>query len=401
MIIFKAIYRLLNALCLACYTVGLAAASTFFANTRIVGVRDSNIKLPAIVITVGGPTLVSLLNVLRSGGVGGFMLSLLHPFSWSWAWRLTFTALGARYIAQEINRRIHPPIRPAEVVFSEAYDVDMREDIARAEGINLDGPKGLAFRLNELYCLEITTHEVRLDRLPPQFDGFTIAQVSDVHYGDFISAEFIRRYVNLVIGLSPDLIALTADYQQYPKDVRRAARILAPIGEWSCKQRGGLGAIAIMGNHDTAAGTAQVTEAIRSAGIRVLNNKHIELERDGASLYIAGVADPWSLRADMSRTLLDVQEGSCVVLLAHEPDYLVKAAQFDVDLQLSGHLHGGQIKLPFIGAMLSPSRFNRRYIEGFYKRENTLMFVSRGLGGHPPVRYDCKPQIAMLVLRSR
>src|SRR5205823_13155549 len=121
---------------------------------------------------------------------------------------------------------------------------------------------------------------------------------------------------------------------------------------------------------------------------------------DGASLYIAGVADPWSLRADLSRTLLGVPDGACVVLLAHEPDYIIESAEFGIDLQLSGHLHGGQIKLPFVGAMLSPSRFNRRYIEGWYKRDGTLLFVSRGLGGHPAVRVACKPEVAVITLRS-
>ena len=391
-----AIYRVANALCLALYTAGLAAVSTFIANTRVVGVRDGRIKLPAIVACVAGLPTAGLLHVLASGGAGAFMASLLRPASLHWAWRTAFTFLGGRYIGQEINSLRNPRPAPPEVVSSSTYDVDMREDIAKSLGIKPDGIRGRAFRANELYCLQVSTYEVRLPRLPRQFDGYTIAQVSDIHYGDFLSAEFVRRYVQLTIDLSPDLVALTGDYQQYPRDVWRAAGLLAPFGEWSRKERGGLGAIGIMGNHDTAAGTAEVTEAIKSAGIKVMHNSHVKVAREDTILYVAGVADPWSLRADLSRALLGVPGEACVVLLAHEPDYLVKSAESGVDLQLSGHLHGGQIKLPLVG----PSRYNRRYIEGFYKRNNTLMFVSRGLGGHPPVRYKCKPEIALLKLRS-
>jgi predicted MPP superfamily phosphohydrolase len=132
----------------------------------------------------------------------------------------------------------------------------------------------------------------------------------------------------------------------------------------------------------------------------VLSNEHVSFERDGASLYVGGVADPWSGRADLQRTLHGVPGGSCVVLLAHVPDYVVEASIEDVDFQLSGHVHAGQIKLPFVGAILSPSRYGRRYIEGFYLHGRTLMYVSRGLGGHPPVRLWCNPEVAVLKLRS-
>jgi predicted MPP superfamily phosphohydrolase len=394
------IYKLLNALCLGAYGAGLGAVSTFLTNTRVIGVRDSKIKSPAIMAALVGLPAVGLTHVLLSGGLGRFLASLMRPFSRSWAWRAGFTLMGARYLAQEIWRHRHPPVQPEEVLCSKTREVDMREEIAVHEGVDLAWLGGLLFRANDLYRLEVATQEIRLKNLPPQFDGFTIAQVSDLHYGHFISTEFIRRYIALVIDVSPDMIALTGDYQQYREDIWRAARELRPLAEWSRRERHGEGVVAIMGNHDTWAGTVDVTEAVRRAGIMVLNNHHVELKRDGASLYIAGVADPWSLRADLDRTLLGVPENACVVLLAHEPDYLVESAQRGVDLQLSGHLHGGQIKLPFVGAVLSPSRYNRRYIEGFYKREETLMFVSRGLGGHPPVRYACKPQIALLVLRA-
>lgn len=394
------LYRLANIAALALYTTGNAALSTFLANTRLVGLRDSDLKFPIIVAGLASFPLGGLAHVLWAGGPGRFLASLAHPGTFGWAWRLLLTLHGARYLAQEYFRRRYPRPLPPEVLRSWSKVIDMRNDVAEAEGINLQGLRGLAFKLNELYKLDVTTHEVRLANLPRQFDGFTIAQVSDIHYGDFISAEFVRRYVNLVVEMSPDVVALTGDYQQFHHEVVHAARLLAPVGEWSQHERSGKGAVAILGNHDTWAGTADVTHALRHVGILVLDNRHMEIRRDGASLYIAGVADPWSLRADLPLALHGIPRGACVVLLAHEPDFLLDASQTGVDFQLSGHIHAGQIKLPLVGPLLSPSRFNRRYAEGFYKRGSTLMYVSRGLGGHPPVRLLCKPEIVLFKLRA-
>jgi predicted MPP superfamily phosphohydrolase len=199
--------------------------------------------------------------------------------------------------------------------------------------------------------------------------------------------------------MSPDLVALTGDYQTYPQDVEEIARLLAPLGIWSGEARGGKGVVAVLGNHDHEAGKARVTDALRRAGIPVLSNSHIRLTRGGTDLYIVGVADPWSGRADLDRALHRVPNSVCTVLLAHVPDYLVESAG-RVDLQLSGHNHGGQIKLPFLGALLVSSRYGRRYVEGFHRRSGTLMYVSRGIGGKPAIRLGSKPEITRFILRS-
>jgi hypothetical protein len=246
----------------------------------------------------------------------------------------------------------------------------------------------------------VRSYEVALNRLPPEFDGFTIVQVSDVHYGHFSSAEFVRRYVEMVERMSPHFVALTGDYQTYPRDVETVARLLVPIGEWSCRERGGRGVAAVLGNHDREAGAEHVADALRRAGIPVLNNEHMRLERGGASLYVAGVADPWSPWHNLDLALLGIPEGACTVLLAHVPDYLDTHSAGRVDLQLSGHNHGGQIKVPGLGSLLVSSRYGRRYDEGFFALRGTLMYVSRGLGGKPPVRFGSLPEITRFVLRT-
>jgi predicted MPP superfamily phosphohydrolase len=125
----------------------------------------------------------------------------------------------------------------------------------------------------------------------------------------------------------------------------------------------------------------------------------VALERDGGRLYIAGVADPWSQRADLDVALQGIPPDSCIVLLCHLPDYLPTASRYPVALMLSGHNHGGQIKLPLIGPMLVSSRYNRRYAEGFHKLNDTLMYISNGLGGYPPIRWGARPEIVWIVLR--
>lgn len=395
------LYTILNALALAFYGAGHAAVSAFLTNTRIIGIRDSRFKQPLIVANLVGLPVAGLAFVMRTGGLDQFLASFARPFSWRWYWRVGFTLWGLRQFLQEIYRTQHRNPCPPEVLSSETHTLDMRREVARAGGGEWRGLKGVLYDINDIYRLEVNTHEVRLDRLPPAFDGFTIAQLSDIHYGDFMSAEYVRRYLRMCIEMNPDLIVLTGDYQQYHRDLGRVAKLLAPIGEWSQRERCGQGALAILGNHDTWSGSVDVTQALREAGIKVLSNEHVRFERDGQSLYVAGVADPWAGRADLQRTLHGVPEGSCTILLAHVPDYIIEASLADVDLQLSGHIHAGQIKLPFLGALLSPSRYGRRYIQGFYKRDDTLMYVSSGLGGHPPVRLWCKPEVALFRLRER
>ena len=327
--------------------------------------------------------------------------SLLWPFSVGAGLAfLPHSPRAAVDSVQETYRKLHPQASPAEVSLVHTRDADLRDEILAHDGLPTTGLRGLINRANELYNLEIITYEVRLSRLPAEFDGFTVVQLSDTHHVPIISSEFTRRCVEMALDLSPDMVALTGDYQYYSPHVQEAAALLAPVGEWSRRERGGKGVFAVLGNHDVGSGRGEVTNALRKSGIPVLDNANIRLEKDGASLYIAGVADPWSGRADIEKALRGIPEGACTLLLAHVPDYLVEASGERVDLQLSGHNHGGQIQVPVLGALLVTSRYGRRYVEGFYKREGTLMYVSRGLAGKPAIRWRARPDITQLILRA-
>lgn len=378
--------------------VGHTAAGVFLTNRLLMGAPE---RLPKIVLILGHLALWPLIGLLNSvaAGKNGVLRAFLWPRTPSQLWALLFSILGARWIAQEVYRKAHPCGPPAELLDTSVGRIDMRDAIAAHEGLLTKGVRGVPVRRNEMYDLEIVSHTVVLGSLPPEFDGFSMVQISDVHYGRSYSAEFIRRYVGLVLELQPDLVVLTGDYQTKSSDIEGAARLLSPLGKWSRSERGGRGTVAILGNHDREAGSAHITHALRQAGIPVLHNSHMELKSDDASLYITGVADPWSGRANLDIALHGIPAGACVILLAHVPDFLDTAAG-RVDLMLAGHNHGGQIKVPVLGALLVSSRYGRRYVEGFYKERDTLMYVSRGIGGKPPIRLGSKPEIARMILRS-
>jgi predicted MPP superfamily phosphohydrolase len=390
--------KLLNLLTALLSLVGHGAAGTFLTNRVLIGAPERLPKSFLIAGHMAGWVLIGVANVIASGK-HGFLRAILLPTTFGRLWGLFFVLVGARWLAQEVYRKRNPTPPLTEVISTSVRRVDMRHDIIAHEGMSTSGVRGIINRVNELYDLEIVTHEVRLRHLPAEFDGFTLVQISDVHHMAGPSAEFIRRYISLTLEMQPDLIALTGDYQTYPQDVEGAANLLTPIGAWSREKRDGKGAVAILGNHDREAGSDHVTDALRRANVPVLSNNHIELTRDSAHIYIAGIADPWSGRADLDIALLGIPPNTCTILLAHVPDFLVEASG-KVDLQLSGHNHGGQIKLPILGALLVSSRYSRRYVEGFYTRKGTLMYVSRGIGGKPPIRLGSKPEITRFILRT-
>lgn len=400
------IYRLLNVAAVALSVAGHAVAGVFLTNRWLVGMEVPRYKQIMLAANLVAWPLLGLLGALP-GGWSRFLGSVLRPFSAGRLWRLGFVALGARYMSQELYRRRHPLPRLAEVVSTRIEDADLTGAVFAAEHPNNVFMRLAELGVNQLFKLQTVTHVIKLDCLPPAFDGFTIVQITDIHYGSFTSAEFVRRAVQIAIEMEPALIVLTGDYQTYGRDVEAAAGLLAPLGEWSRRGGGGDGegdvprTLAVLGNHDRFdESAAHVTDALRRAGIRVLDNRHGELRRGESSLYIVGVADPWSHRDNMDLAMLGIPPEGCSILLAHVPDYLLTASRYPVALQLSGHNHGGQIKLPLLGHVVVASRYNRRYAEGFHKMNRTIMYASNGMGGHPPIRWGARPEIARIVLQA-
>lgn len=258
----------------------------------------------------------------------------------------------------------------------------------------MGGSSGLYSALVEPQWLAVEQVEVRLKRLPPGLDGLTIAQLSDLHRGPYIDDDQIQSAVQIVNQLNPDMVVLTGDY------VSRSARYADPCAQVLSSLHARLGVFAILGNHDHWTDADSVADALQSQGIQVLRNAAVPIEHNQARLWLAGVDDVWTKNADLDVALRQVPRDEATILLAHEPDYADEAARYPVDLQLSGHSHGGQVRIPFVGALILP-HLGVKYPIGLNQVGSLQIYTNRGIGLiGPPVRLNCRPEVTMLRLRS-
>lgn len=246
--------------------------------------------------------------------------------------------------------------------------------------------------LAEPYLLTIEHHAIQLSRLPQAFDGFRIVHLSDIHHSPFTSKEQIERAVDTANRLKPDMIALTGDYISHDRGYA------APCAELLGRLRARYGVYAVLGNHDHWTDAALITDLFRAEGITVLINEGMRFELDGEAFWLAGVDDTMVGLEDLSLALAGSRESEVKLLLAHNPIILRRAARARVDLVLSGHTHGGQVKLR--SEQNASGRPRRRLLRGLGRQGETQIYVTRGLGTVVlPIRYGCPPEISLLELR--
>ena len=236
--------------------------------------------------------------------------------------------------------------------------------------------------------------EIIIPQLPAAFEGFRIAQISDLHCGPFASGQRVAAWVAEVNRLEADLVAVTGDLiASGPRFVSVVARELGIL-------RARDGVFASMGNHDYFTEGDAMADALVAAGLSVLRNAGVELERDGAKIYLAGVDDTWTGRDDLGAALASRPNGMTTVLLAHDPTLFPDAAAHGVDLTLSGHTHGGQLGFPFFAKRWNLARLMTRFTTGLYRDGASTLYVSRGLGTTGvPIRLLVPAEISVLTLR--
>jgi uncharacterized protein len=252
---------------------------------------------------------------------------------------------------------------------------------------------------------ELVRVEIPLARLPDAFDGFTIAQLSDFHYDEYFGAVPIRKAVEIVNGLGPDIVVLTGDFVTVAltaedlRDMKQCAKPAEPCGALLSQLRSRLGSIAVLGNHDVTSDPAFVTEALTSHGISVLRNQSQPVEQRGSRVWFVGL-DSLEENPQIERSLKAVPANEPAILLVHEPDFADEAARYPVDLQLSGHSHGGQVWLPGIGSPWLP-KHARKYPRGRYSVGRLLLYTNIGIGTiRVPVRLNCTPEVTLFTLRA-
>lgn len=239
---------------------------------------------------------------------------------------------------------------------------------------------------------EITETVIHIRRLPAAHEGLKIVHLSDIHLSLFTPIEEVQRVVELANAQEPDLIALTGDYVTFsPSYVWPAARALGRL-------RARLGTFAVLGNHDFRVGADEITRALRAQRIRVLRNSHYALRSARGTLWVAGVDDSWGTFEDLPAAMDSIPDHDPKILLCHNPVAIGRAARLGIDLMLSGHTHGGQVRLPFIRSLYR-SKFGERFVDGWNQLGDTQIYVSRGIGKVVlPLRLACPSEITCLSL---
>jgi hypothetical protein len=243
--------------------------------------------------------------------------------------------------------------------------------------------------------VRVRTIDVPIAGLHRAFDGYRIAQLSDLHIGGLWPRESAARWARLVRELDVDLVALTGDYVTSGQAFHRD--IAAVLGD----MRGRDGVIAVLGNHDYFGDAEPLVVLLRERGVIVLRNEHLSITRSGEAITIAGVDDTWSRRADVARALAGRDARAPLIALAHDPQLFPSLARGGARLVLSGHTHWGQVAVPFAPTRFNLSRLSYRYHAGVYREDGAVLYISPGLGTTgPPVRLGAPPEITVLRLRS-
>ncbi|MFW5696764.1 MAG: metallophosphoesterase [Phototrophicaceae bacterium] len=249
----------------------------------------------------------------------------------------------------------------------------------------------------EPHWLDVKSIEIVLPRLDPAFDGYRIAQFSDIHMDSHMTPARLQTVVERVNAHQPDLTVITGDFI-----TRRTHYVADDITAVLRQLHAADGVLAIPGNHDYYNYQIDnVRRMMRDSGITDLSNRVHSIKRGEAQLHICGVDDVVYRKARLDLVLADLPDDGAAILLAHEPDFAdISAPTGRFDLQLSGHTHGGQMRLPLVGALISPTH-GTRYSRGLLDIDGMWLYTNVGVGTVSfNLRFNCRPEITVFTLRA-
>jgi predicted MPP superfamily phosphohydrolase len=270
---------------------------------------------------------------------------------------------------------------------------------------SLTAASTLALYSNEIarHDLEVTQRTFFIRNLPPAFDGFRIVQFSDIHLEEYTEDFFLKKVIARVNALNADLVLVTGDFVSrgpLPGDysLAAAARCGELIGTLTCPQRFG-----ILGNHDVAVSARIVRGHMEDNGLPLLVNQYTRIERNGQHIFLGGLDDCTGGKPDLAEAVPERPDAP-VIVMVHEPDYVVNIAGPGrgelVDLVLSGHTHGGQVRIPGFRPLALPP-FGKLFPEGHYVIDRLQLYVNRGIGTVGiPLRLNCPPEITVATLKA-
>lgn len=240
----------------------------------------------------------------------------------------------------------------------------------------------------------ITHTLIPLPRSHKHLDGLSLAFVTDTHVGPSFPARALEPVIQILRRAKPDIVLFGGDY--ISESPRYLAEAQGPMADMAATAR--IGAWGVLGNHDIANIRGRVLESFSSTGITFLNNEATEIHTPQGSFWLVGIDDSLLGRAEPETAFRDVPVDALSIALWHEPDHAEKIEPFGPLLILSGHSHGGQVRLPFIGPIAAP-KLGREYPSGRYDIGSTTLFVSNGIGIYrPPIRFNCPPEVVIVRL---
>lgn len=250
--------------------------------------------------------------------------------------------------------------------------------------------------LIERYIILINRYRIPVPNLPDEFNGFRIVHLTDLHYGFLVPLEIIRYVVRRSNRLSGDIIVCTGDYVHKSNTTIQIDNVWPVLSELRARE----GVFSVLGNHDHWADTERSLYWMDRTK-QNLHGKVQAIERNGKRIWLAGGGDLWEDHLSFDRLLGSIPDRDCRIVLAHNPDSADTLYSVRTDLIISGHTHGGQVDLPFIGTPVLPVR-NKDYSSGLkLSKKNEKVFISKGIGwAIYPVRFNCYPEIAVLELVS-
>ncbi|MBT0654103.1 metallophosphoesterase [Geomobilimonas luticola] len=259
--------------------------------------------------------------------------------------------------------------------------------------------------------VELVRVPVRIKQLPTPLQGLKIGLLTDFHSSFIVSDGLIKASADLVMSERPDVIVLAGDFisgstkflsgsigEFKPRYLERCAAALSHL-------KAPLGIYGVLGNHDFWSGLAAVGAICdtlsKRVGVTWLRNTSVELNKAGATFHLLGVDDYWESSCSLAAACKGINGDSIKILLSHNPDINddISLSNERIDLVLSGHTHGGQIVVPFLGQPVMPSKFGQKYRQGLARDGERQTYVSRGVGCLlAPIRLNCMPEATVLTL---
>ena len=254
--------------------------------------------------------------------------------------------------------------------------------------------------LVEAGLFSVEAVQLKLKRLPTSFSGLRIAQISDIHMGGWMDLERFQQVADLVLAEKPDVLLITGDFllgHHFEGDLLKQAldnltSVLSSLAE-------SIPSFAVLGNHDYWVDAGIVRRMLASSGVTDLTNTVFTLTRGSDKLHLCGVDDVWEGIVRLNDVVAQLEDDNVAILLAHEPDYAdISATTGKFDLQVSGHTHGGQVAVPWLGPIILPY-LGQKYHTGLYKIGNMFQYTNRGVGmSRLALRFNCLPEITLFTL---